>query len=92
MTKKLFALSEFSKLSPEHQLQLLHCDGVHVGKRKVGRRTVVLLQLYGFYVEVHYKVYRKEIHHLITSKNTDILQPYLNQINIPDLNAGKSKE
>ena len=91
MTKKLIGLSEFLELSTEEQFRLLHKDGVFVGKRKVEQQTVVLLQLYGFYVEVYYKVYRKEMERLITSANTDILQPYLDQSNISGLDPRKNK-
>ena len=85
MTKKLIALSEFRNLSPNLQFEVLHRDGAYVGKRKVGRKTVLLMQLYGFYVEVYYKIYRKQIDHIITSADTDLLTPYLDQINIQDL-------
>jgi hypothetical protein len=48
-----------------------------------------LFQLHGFYVEVFYKQYRKIIDHIITSDSTEILHPYLDQINIRDFNDGK---
>ncbi len=89
MTKKLIGLSEFLELSPEMQFEVLHRDGAYVGKRKVGQRTVILMQLHGFYVEVFYKKYRKEIDHIVTSSGTDILQPYLGQIKIQDFDKDK---
>lgn len=89
MTKKALSLSEFSDLPPELQFDVLHKHGVYVGKRKIDQKTVVLFQLHGFYVEVYYQQYRKLIDHLITSENTDILHPYLDQINIRDLNDEK---
>lgn len=89
MTKKALSLTEFIDLPQELQFEVLHKHGVYVGKRKLGDETVVLFQLHGFYVEVYYKQYRKIINHIITSDNTDILQPYLDQINIRDLNSGK---
>ncbi len=91
MTKKVLRLREFLELSEKEQFELLHFDGVHVGKRKVSSQTVILFQLYGFYVEVYYKQYRKVIDHVVTSENTDILQPYLDQIHIRDLKNGKDK-
>lgn len=91
MTKKALSLSEFMDLPQELQFEVLHKHGVYVGKRKIDKQTVVLFQLHGFYVEVFYKQYRKVIDHLITSDSTDILQPYLDQINIRDLDGeGKS--
>jgi hypothetical protein len=86
MTKKAIGSTEFNELSEEVQFAILHSDGVYVGKRKVGKQTVVLFQLYGFYVEVYYKQYRKKIDHIVTSDSTDILQPYMSQIQVRDIN------
>ncbi|MBO9681493.1 MAG: hypothetical protein J7502_02270 [Flavisolibacter sp.] len=86
MTKKALSLTEFMDLPQELQFEVLHKHGVYVGKRKVDQQTIVLFQLHGFYVEVYYKQYRKIIDHMITSNSTDILLPYLDQINVRDLN------
>lgn len=86
MTKKALSLTEFMDLPQELQFEVLHKHGVYVGKRKVDKQSIVLFQLHGFYVEVHYKQYRKIIDYIITSNNTDIIHPYLDQINIRDLN------
>lgn len=92
MTQKLLRQQDFLQLSEPEQFELLHRDGVHVGKRIVDGQTVILLQLYAFYVEVFYKQYRKLIAHIHTSESTDILQPYLDQIHIRDLNDSSDKE
>jgi hypothetical protein len=89
MTKKALSLTEFMDLPQELQLEVLHKHGVYVGKRKIEHQTVVLFQLHGFYVEVYYKQYRKTVDHMITSSSTDILQPYLDQINIRDFTDDK---
>ena len=89
MTKKVLSLTEFIDLPKEFQFEALHKHAVYVGKRKLARQTVVLFQLHGFYVEVYYKQYRKLVNHIVTSGSTDILQPYLNQINIKDLQEDK---
>ena len=86
MTKKVLRLTDFTELSLNQQFDILHADGVYVGKRKIKGQTVVLLQLYSFYVEVFYKVYRKEIDYILSSDNTDLLQPYINQVHVRDLN------
>lgn len=91
MTKKLLSRLDFLQLSVTEQFDLLQRDGVHVGKRKDSDLAVILFQLYGFYVEVFYKQYRKVVDHIVTSESTDILQPYLDQIQVRDLNK-KSKE
>ena len=92
MTKKALSLSEFIDLPQELQLEILHKHGVYVGKRKINRQTIVLFQLHGFYVEVHYKQYRKTIDRLVTSADTEILQPYLEQIHIRDFGDGRNKK
>ncbi len=91
MTKKALSLTEFIDLPRELQFEALHKNGVYVGKRKDNEQPVVLFQLHGFYVEVYYKQYRKEIDRLITSETTEILQPYLNQINVRDLDDEKKQ-
>ncbi len=85
MTKKAISLSEFINLPQELQFELLHKHGVYIGKQKIEGQSIVLFQLNTFYVEVYYKKYRKIIDHIVTSGNMEILQPYLNQINVRDL-------
>lgn len=89
MTKKAIGLKEYIELTDEQQYDILHRDGVYVGKRKVGKQTVVLFQLYGFYVEVYYKQYRKQIERTVASDDVDIVQPYIHQVNIRDLDKNK---
>lgn len=89
MTKKLPGLQDFLLLSESEKLELLYRDGAHVGKRKVDGNTVILFQLYGFYVEIHYKEYRQVVDKMETSDSTEILQPYLSQIHVRDLKRGK---
>ena len=92
MTKKALSLAEFAELPQSMQFEILHKHGVYIGKRTAGGQPVVLFQLHGFYVEVHYKQYRKIIDHIVTSDNTDIIQPYLDQINIKGFNGDKKDE
>ena len=92
MTKKALSLAEFIDLPQQLQFEILHKHGVYIGKRKIIKQTIVLFQLNGFYVEVYYRQYRKTIDRLITSADTDILQPYLEQIHIRDFSYGKNKK
>jgi hypothetical protein len=85
MTKRAIGLLEYNRLAHDQQFELLHRDGVYVGKRKIGLKVIVLFQLYAFYVEVYYEQYRKQIDYTVATDNTDILQPYIDQINIRDL-------
>ena len=68
------------------QFQMLHRHGVYIGKRKDENQVIVLFQLNGFYVEVYYRQYRRTIDRIITSESTDILQPYLEQIQLNGFN------
>ena len=92
MTKKALLLTEFINLPQELQFETLHQHAVYVGKRKKGQQPVVLFQLHSFYVEVYYEQYRKIIDHIITTDSADILQPYLEQINIKELDDKKRGE
>lgn len=92
MTKKAIGYLDFIELPQEVQLEMLHMDGVYVGKRKWNGQTIILQQLYGFYVEVYYKNYRKKIDHIVTSDSTDILQPYIDQVHVKGLNKDDDKK
>ncbi len=92
MTKKVVNISEFNTLSKEMQLDILQRDGAHVGKRIVNGKKMILYQLYGFYVEISYKDYRKDINSITTSESSEIVEPYLNQIHIRDLDKDDDKK
>ena len=85
MTKKAIGLDEYKELTQDQQLDLLHRDGDYVGKRKLNNQTVVLFQLYGYYVEVFYKQYRRRIDHTHATSDVNVVQPYIDQINITGL-------
>lgn len=92
MTKKAIGLAEYIELEEDQQFDILHRDGVYIGKRKPGKQTVVLFQLYGFYVEVFYKHYRRHVDHTVATDNADILQPYIDQINVRDLDGNEGRK
>lgn len=87
MTKRFIGLEAFRKLSVEEQLDILHKDGVHVGKRTLDKQPVILFQVNDFYVEVHYKEYRKDVNKLLVSDNVDMVHPYLAQIQVKGLDS-----
>lgn len=89
MTRKILTGVEFEALSEEAALDLLHKDGVYIGKRNCDGQVLILFQLYGFYVEVYYKTYRRDISHLLVSGDVNMLQPYLDQIHVSGLNSKK---
>lgn len=85
MTKRDIGMREFEELSITFQLETLHRDGVYVGKKLVENDVVILFQLYSFYVEVYFEQYRRDVRFIKTSDSTDLLQPYLGQVHIRDL-------
>ena len=85
MTKKAIGLADYNQLSEEEQFHILHRDGVYIGKRKTEKQTIVLFQLYGFYVELYYKQYRKLIERTISSDDAEILKHYIDQVEVRDL-------
>lgn len=92
MTKKTLERREFDEMPLDLRFEVLHRDGVYVGKRKQEEQTIVLLQLYSFYVELYYTKYRREVSRMLTSDDMEILQPYLEQIHVRDLNKKKKDE
>ena len=85
------SLTEFNELDHAVKLNIVQKQGAYVGKRIVEGQTVVLYQLYGFYIEVYYTSYRKIVDSIHTTDNVDALLPYLNQIQVRDLDQ-KTKE
>jgi hypothetical protein len=85
MTKKAITPESFREMPPDVQLELLQRDGSYIGKRIAEGLPAILYQLHGFYVEVHYKAYRRHVRELVASEDTGMLQPYLDQVKVRDL-------
>jgi hypothetical protein len=85
MTQKAIDLEDFQELTTDEQARLLQRDGTYVGKREEDGRTAVLFQLHSFYVEIWYQEYRRHIDLIVSSKSTALLQPYLDQVPLRDL-------
>lgn len=83
---------EFDSLPLRQQMDLLHREGVYIGKQQSGNGVAILFQLDDFYVEVFYKEYRSVVHHLHTTNSPDVLTPYLNQIENPVRNDGETPQ
>jgi hypothetical protein len=84
-------MSEFEQLSQKEKVDLLQKDGAYVGKRHLEGQIAVLFQLYGFYAEIIYKDYRKNVNAIRTSEDLEITKPYLNQISLDVLDELKIK-
>lgn len=78
-------LRKFLLLTQNDQVKLLYLNGVYIGKRKLGKTTIVLYQLEGFYAEVYYYKYRCLIECISCFADTARLDPYLGQITVEHL-------
>lgn len=74
------------QLLPEHeQIETLYQQGVFIGKRKEAFSIILLYQLESFYVEVYYRKYRSYVKKLYCFDSTELLDPYLEQIDVENL-------
>jgi hypothetical protein len=78
-------MHEFTHLSLHKKAALLYKEGVYIGKRKRGQLVVLLYQVEGFYAEVSYRTYRREIDRISCFSGTRRLDPYLAGINVKHL-------
>jgi len=76
---------EFQLLTTAEQVNLLYDEGVYLGKRKEEEQVILLYQVDGFYAEVIYLSYRLHIDTIIASDSLQMLDPYLEQIDVEDL-------
>ena len=77
--------TEFTRLPREIQEDLLYNSGVFVGKRKMGGYSAILFQLEGFYVEVFYSRYRRDVAFMEVSTEPDVLDRYLEPFDMGEL-------
>ena len=85
-------LTEFNLLDEIQQAEALLNYGVLIAERMYKEFRILLYQLHQFYVEVYYRQYRKIVDYIVSSNSTDILQPYLDQINIRDFTDDKKEK
>lgn len=83
----VMTLIEFELLHTPDQISILYKHGVYIGKRKRGHLTILLYQVDSFYIEVVYQMYRRYIAKIKCTESTDVLDPYLEQIDV-ELLAG----
>jgi len=77
-------LIEFNALDEPMQYLVLLEFGVCVSHREVNKYTYVLYQVDNFYAEVMYADEQKEILAMNVFSDTRLLEPYLDQISLPD--------
>lgn len=68
---------DFSLLDENEQLDILYHEGIYIGKRKEGKRNILLYQLESFYVEVYYLKHRSHSDKIRCFRSTVFLDPYL---------------
>lgn len=76
---------QFNCLDEVRQIELLWSTGVLVGSRQEGFYKILLYQINSFYVEVYYQYFQGKMVKLKSFTETDLLQPYLDAINITSL-------
>lgn len=76
---------DFQLLPRQDQIEVLYQFGSFIGKRKEDFSILLLYQLESFYVEVVYAKYRSQVKHLHCFDSTDLLEPYLEQIDVENL-------
>ncbi len=75
-------LYDFTLLDDREKIWILYEHGVYIGKRKIGGASVILYQLEGFYAEIFYRTYRRDIKQISSFAGTAKLDPYLTEINV----------
>jgi hypothetical protein len=88
--KRAIYIEEFKALNQDQQLDLIHKEGVHIGKKNTSGKTAILYQLNDFYVEVIYKSYRREVEAIKLFSDTASIQFYLDQVPVRDLDNNKN--
>lgn len=78
-------MHEFLLLPEQDQIEILYQNGVYIGKRKEAFSIILLYQFESFYVEVFYRKYRSHIKRLHCFESTELLDPYLEQIDVENL-------
>jgi hypothetical protein len=76
---------DFQLLPEQDQIEILYQFGVYIGKLKEEFSIVLLYQLESFYVEVYYRKYRSCVKYLHCFDSTELLEPYLEQIDVENL-------
>ena len=85
-------IEEFVKETEKEKMDLLQNESAYVGKRVIGDKLAMLFQLGGFYVEVIYRDYRKDIEDINVSAGLDLLKPYLDQVDVDWLRKIKNEK
>ena len=75
-------LDKFNLLNEDEKSNVLWLKGSLVDIIRKDHITVLLYQLYGFYVELYYNYNKNQIERFRSFSSTDYLEPYLDKISL----------
>ena len=78
-------LDEFVILTEDERISVLWREAQIVAERSDRDHNIFLYQVYSFYIEVWYSKNLMNIYNLKSFSDTDLLEPYLEDINISSL-------
>lgn len=79
-------ISAFQLLTRNEQITEIYKNGVFIGKQKFRYSHIkIYYQLYGFYIQLSYEIYRKYIVELLICDNVKFIEPMLPAINIDEI-------
>lgn len=78
-------ITQFNQLDNDQQIEIVWKCGAIVSSRVEDPYKYILLQLYGFYVEIRYDTRLNALDFVTTFVGTDRLDPYLDNIDISSL-------
>ena len=79
-------ISAFQLLTRNEQITEIYKKGVFIGKQKFRHSHIkIYYQLYGFYIQLRYEIYRKYIVELLICDNVKFIEPMLPAINIDEI-------
>ena len=76
---------DFIQLNETEQIEILWYNGEQIGRRKDEEHLILLYQVEGFYVEVFYHNKERVIKKYMSFECTDLLEPYLEKIDITNV-------
>lgn len=84
MTDKL-NLYQYNQKTESEKAHILFTDGIFLESINYEENRNLLYSLFNFFVEVTYIADSNEISNLKTFKSTDLIEPYLNKIDLSKL-------
>jgi hypothetical protein len=78
-------LEQFERLNAKDQEYILQNEAVHIGTVQYGKETFILFQVDGFYLEIQSNFSGKKFTTASFFEETDLLDSYLNQVDISEI-------